>query len=400
MRPFDVVVVGAGPAGSTSARLLAEQGARVVLLEAHRLPRPKLCGGGLTPKAQRLIPPSALVTIERWVERVELRGPRVPPIHLWEPAARIAMVERSRFDYALVEAASTAGAEIRDRERVREIVEDPLGAWIVTDRERLRAGAVVLADGEPSTLSRRLGLGGQARRLSLALEVDLPFAPGWPSDTSVLSFDVPGGFAWYFPKGGHANVGVGSYRIRDGANLRHGLDRFVRSLGLDLRDGRIAGHWIPQGLRQGSLASARVALAGDAAATADPLFGEGISYAILSGVVAAKTIGDWAAGELNDLSEHDARLRRALAPALDRLGLVARAVETSITLALFAIRYSSWVRESAVGAIAGRRAPFAVDRDCRRACACTLSWSPRDRADAPAGLLHAVCSGGSARCAA
>ena len=189
MRRLDAVVVGAGPAGSTAARLLAEQGARVMLLEARRLPRPKLCGGGLTPKAQRLIPPSALATVERWVERVELRGPRVPPIRLWEPAARIAMVERSRFDNALVEAASSAGAEIRDRERVREIVEDPLGAWIVTDRERLRADAVVLADSEPSTLSRRLGLGGQARRLSLALEVDLPFAPDWPSDTSVLSFE-------------------------------------------------------------------------------------------------------------------------------------------------------------------------------------------------------------------
>lgn len=372
MRPFDVVVVGAGPAGSTSARLLAEQGARVVLLEARRLPRPKLCGGGLTPKAQRLIPPLALATVERWVERVELRGPRVPPVRLWEPAARIAMVERSRFDNALVEAASSARAEIRDGERVREIVEDPLGAWIVTDRERLRADAVVLADGEPSTLSRRLGLGGQARRLSLALEVDLPFAPDWPSDTSVLSFDTPGGFAWYFPKGDHANVGVGSYRIRDGANLRNGLDRFVRSLGLDLRDGRIAGHWIPQGLRQGSLASARVALAGDAAATADAFFGEGISYAILSGVVAAQAVGNWASGELADLRAYDGRLRAALGPALGRLDAIARIADVSPPTALLAIRLSSWARERAVDAIAGRRAPFAIDDSCELACVCGL----------------------------
>jgi folate-dependent tRNA-U54 methylase TrmFO/GidA len=74
-----VAVVGAAPASSTAARLLAARGAEVILFEARPLPRAKICGGGLTPKAQRLVPDSALRVVERRVERVELFGPHVQP---------------------------------------------------------------------------------------------------------------------------------------------------------------------------------------------------------------------------------------------------------------------------------------------------------------------------------
>lgn len=419
MRTLDAVIVGAGPAGATAARLLAEHGAHVTLFEARRLPRPKLCGGGLTPKARRLVPPAALATVERRVERAELRARRVHPIRLHYPETAVAMVERARFDLALTEAAATAGADIRDAEPVLEIIEDPLGAWVATSRQRVRADVVVIADGEPSRLARKLGLGGQARQLSLALDVDLPFAPALPTDTSVLSFDVPGGYAWYFPKGDHANLGIGSYREHDGAHLRRELDRFARSLGLDPDAGHVFGHWIPQGLRRGLLASSRVVLAGDAAATADPLFGEGISYAILSGAVAAQAIELWADAKIPDLRGYDERLRRVLGPALGRLQWVRRAADTSITAALLAIRFSGAVREAAIDAIAGRRPPYRLDHDCSLACACQLRRAPAIRSGTrPAareggafGLLPTGCHGtascagttschGSASCAA
>lgn len=84
---FRVAVVGAGPAGSTAARLLAARGADVALFEARRLPRPKLCGGGLTPKAQRLVPPETLEAIERRSEwscgRSTLH--RIPNVYVLSP---------------------------------------------------------------------------------------------------------------------------------------------------------------------------------------------------------------------------------------------------------------------------------------------------------------------------
>jgi geranylgeranyl reductase family protein len=372
MRTLSVAVVGAGPAGATAARLLASRGAWVTLLEARRLPRAKLCGGGLTPKAQRLIPPGALQTVERRVHHVELRGGRLPSFRLDEPDAMIAMVERARFDFALTEAAAAAGADVRDGERVETVAEDAAGVTLTTQRRHLRVDALVAADGDPSGIARRLGLGGPAARHALALEVDLPLSPELSADTAVLWFGIRGGFAWYFPKGDHANVGVGTYRWTAHETLTEAIARFARSVGLDAGEGKIAGHWIPQGLRREPLASRRVLLAGDAAATADPLFGEGIAYAIASGIAAAQAIGDWEAGRVGDLRAYDGRLRELLGPALRQLEFAALAAEPSMTLAMGAIRLSRRVRENAVDAIAGRRLPFAIDARCDLACACGI----------------------------
>lgn len=369
MSGLRAAVIGAGPAGSTAARLLSERGADVTLFEARRLPRMKLCGGGLTPKAQRLVPSAALDTVERRVDRVELRGPHLWPIQVVDPAATIAMVERSRFDLALVEAAARAGVAVCDAEPIREIVEDDLGVTLRTDRGTLRADLAVVADGEPSRAAHQLRLGGPAKRLALALEVDLPFSASLGRDTALLAYGMPGGYGWYFPKGDHANVGVGSYRTGQHHRLRDELARFARDLGLDVRDGRVGGHWIPQGLRTWPLATRRVVLAGDAAAAADSLFGEGISYAILSGVVAAQTIGAWSDGTIDDLRPYDRRLRLVLGPALGRLHAIARAAEVSITAALLAVRLSQRVRERAVDAIVGR-GPFVIDGNCELACVC------------------------------
>lgn len=223
------------------------------------------------------------------------------------------MVERSRFDLALVEAAVAAGADVRDGLPVSELVEHDDGIDLWAGRGRWRADAVVVADGEPSRLARRLGLAGPTRQLALALEVDLPFA-SLGHDTAVLSYRLAGGYGWYFPKGDHANVGVGSYRPSEYGRLRGDLASFATELGLDLRQSRVRGHWIPQGLRTGPLASPRGVLAGDAAGTADALFGEGISYAILSGIAAAQTIGEWADGRLTDLGPTTLACARPWAP--------------------------------------------------------------------------------------
>jgi geranylgeranyl reductase family protein len=365
MTTLSVAVIGAGPAGTTAARILAGRGARVTLFEARSLPRPKACGGGLTPKAQRLVPPFTLGVVDRRVHRVELRGGRLSSVYLAAPGAEIAMVDRSTFDMAMAEAAATAGADIRDGVRVDTVVEDDRGVTLTARGRVHRADVLLAADGEPSSVARRLGLGGTSARRSLALAIDTPFASTVPRDTAILSLTVPGGYAWYFPKGGHASVGVMSSWVGTAETfsgvLKPALDRMLNDLGLSASDGHVAGHWIPQALRQGSLASRRVILAGDAAATADPLFGEGISFAMQSAVVASAAIADMESGAIMDLRPFESRLRASFKPPMRRLRLAVAVADRSPTLALAAVRLSPWVRGYAEDAVSGRRHPFKFD---------------------------------------
>jgi geranylgeranyl reductase family protein len=356
MERFEVAVVGAGPAGATAARLLAASGARVVLLEARPIPRHKLCGGGLTPKAMPYLVPAARSTIVREIERVELAGARVPSLHLRLPQARIALVERAPFDAALVGAASLAGATVRDAWAVHEIKLLDDGARLRGPTGALEADVVVAADGDPSRIATRLEFAAPRRR-SLGLEVDLPFAPGRRRDELQLRFGVAGGYAWYFPKADHANVGILSWRSGRQAGLRAALRRYVTDLGLRPDDRAVKGHWIPQELRRGPAVRGRVLLVGDAAATGDPFFGEGISFAMASAVLAARAIRDWSDGHA-DLAAYDGALVRRLGPAMRQLQLVSMIADLAPTLSIAALRTLPWARNQAIQGIAGTAAPF------------------------------------------
>lgn len=356
----DVVVVGAGPAGATAARLLAEAGARVMLLEARRLPRPKLCGGGLTPKAQRMLPPAARATVDRRLERAVIETPGLRPYTLGLPDAPIAMVERAPFDLALAEAAAAAGADVQDGVRVEDVVEREAGVELTLARSRLRAACLVAADGEPSRLAKRLGLEARPRRSALALEVDTPFSERRPADAVILDYRIPSGYAWYFPKGDHANVGIMAADRRDRERLRLELAGFLSSLGLPA-SGRVQGHWIPLGLRAGPLAGARSVLVGDAAGTADPLYGEGIAYALASAHVAAATIVEWADDRVPDLSAYDRNVRAVLRPPFSRLAFVARSFQLARRASLVTLRLSRWAQTEAIASLTGSAAPFRLD---------------------------------------
>ncbi|SDZ13740.1 FAD-dependent monooxygenase [Herbiconiux ginsengi] len=127
---WDVLVVGAGPAGSTAARTAALAGATVLLLDRAPFPRYKTCGGGLLGESLRLIPERARATIESRVADSLVTSRFRRPFRLRQPEPYLAMVRRIEFDQALVEAAQDAGARFVDGIAVREITQpgDPLAA--------------------------------------------------------------------------------------------------------------------------------------------------------------------------------------------------------------------------------------------------------------------------------
>ena len=114
MKRFDAIVVGGGPAGSTTAYRLAEAGASVLLVDKARFPRDKPCGGGITLRAVRQCPVDVTPVVEEWVDAVELRFRYGDSVVRRSRQPFVWMTQRRRLDAFLLDAARERGAEVRE----------------------------------------------------------------------------------------------------------------------------------------------------------------------------------------------------------------------------------------------------------------------------------------------
>jgi geranylgeranyl reductase family protein len=291
---FDALVVGAGPGGAAAAIALAEGGARVLVVERDRVPRVKICGGGVLARALETVPRSAIAPPDRSVREVEVRLPdlgRGFRVERDEPLVHLTM--RDRFDAGLVEAAERAGAVVWTDCRFETLETAPDGAVVHTTRGSVRTRHVVAADGALGPVARAAGWPGPVRGAA-ALEWEVAADPETIERfASCVRFDIgrpAHGYAWVFPKRRHLSIGVLTMR-RERAHLPRLLSEYVRDLGIEPRNGtRPCGFPIPCFGRAGGAARGAVLLTGDAAGLADPITAEGISPAMRSGRLAAAAI--------------------------------------------------------------------------------------------------------------
>jgi geranylgeranyl reductase family protein len=316
-RRFDALVVGAGPAGSIAALVLARAGARVALLDKARFPRDKACGDFIGPRGLQLLadlgvaePPGLdvgdMVVVGPTGRRVVL-----PCFDGTTYPGRARSVTRTVFDDALRAAAIEAGAEGYDGRADRPLPADGPGAAVagidgfsVDDRE-LRADFVIGADGATSHVAQSAGLvddqkvlWGFAVRCYLDQRVALPAITLWEP----VRWQAFPGYGWVFPAAdGGANVGIGigtRADRRSGAEAVRVLPAYLRHLvGLGLLDRvpdlplpRRLGGWLKMGMVGTRPAAGRVLLVGDAAGLVNPLQGEGIAQAMTSGRAAAEAV--------------------------------------------------------------------------------------------------------------
>lgn len=280
--PWDLVIVGAGPAGSAAAlsALRERPDARVLLLDRAPLGRDKVCGDGIAPHAIAELAALGLDPgqPEEAVSTVRLYGPSGV-----DAAAATAspgyVIPRRQFDARLLRAAIDAGASFEVRK--------------VTSLDGLDARVIVGADGSNSTVRRMVGQpANRGRSLAVAIRGYAPTPPGTRELAIRWDSQRFGGlcYAWSFPVAdGTTNVGYGlSSAARD-----HGRAYLERRLGellpeFDLAGVELTGHTLPLSVRRPSPFVGRVLLVGDAASLINPFTGEGIYSAIVSGALAGR----------------------------------------------------------------------------------------------------------------
>ncbi len=292
---WDLVVVGAGPAGSAAAlgALTSRPGTRVLMLDRSGFPRDKACGDGIAPHVLDVLAGVGVTGL------LDDRTP-VHELRLRQGATEVArtmacpawVVPRSVLDARLVEAAVHAGAELR-RRRVRTVSRD--GAAVVLDGD-IRARVVVGADGAHSLLRSEAGLAAPSRQ-AFALRGYAPTPPGRTGQQVIVFGETrQSSYAWSFDRGdGLANVGYGEL-LGPGRQTptRQLLLQRLAELLPGSTDGGTAwrGHHLPLSAWTFQQPDGPVLLVGDAAGLINPMTGEGIYYAVETGVLAGRAAAD------------------------------------------------------------------------------------------------------------
>ncbi|MBG0791798.1 MAG: geranylgeranyl reductase family protein [Desulfovibrionaceae bacterium] len=331
---YDAIICGGGPAGSSAALSLARHGRSALVLDRARFPRTKLCGGLLTWKSTRLLATHFGLTPDDLIRAgvVNFVSDRFA-IHTFSRTLAKGMLpfpfhfaDRAGLDALLLDRAAEAGAVIEQATRVTGC--DPkTGEVRCADGRRFRGRYVIGADGANSRVRAAIPTVDRERMhryMAPAIEIALP-PEDFPRPVDFPELYVgflEAGYGWVFPNRDRVVLGICGLR-RNKNDFSALFDEFLAFLGVD--PGAVTdrkGHLLPYGNYLSNPAFGRTLLAGDAGGFVEPLFGEGIFYALCTGRYAGEAVADGVKTGTDPGPAYAARLGRYVLPELaasDRL---------------------------------------------------------------------------------
>jgi len=320
-REVDVLVIGLGPAGSSAATAVARAGASVLCVERKKvIGIPVQCAEFIPLPLSRYAAPEARAQAVDAMETVLPSGARA------QRAFNGLMIRRDRFDQGLANAAREAGALLWTDSVLRSLDAGARSAAVSTATGLREIGyrLLIAADGPQSVVAACLGL----PRLPLVTtrQYTVPLRRAQRDTDIWLSPQYPGGYAWLFPKGTVANLGLGVDPALE-ADMKEPLDALHAAL---VAEGRVGadillrtGGPIPVGGLRARLVEGEVLFVGDAAGFTHPITGAGIAPAVASGERAGEAAARHLTGDGGALAAYEEEMREQFEPSLAR-GLRAR----------------------------------------------------------------------------
>ena len=301
MLAHDVVVIGAGPGGSAAAHALSRSGLDVLLLDRADFPRDKTCGDGLTPRALRALDRMGVL------HEVAAKGCRVDSYQVVAPSGRSTaapqaglVVPRVQLDEILLRHAVQSGAQFRPRVVVVHVERTTKGVRVHADGGQiLEARLAIIATGAATSVLRRSDILARQPRMMLAARAYFDDLQQEVPRSFQLRFDnAPSpGYGWVFPVGPHkANVGVAYLPGKQRGTANQAFHGYIRGRAMAtlLNGARMVGPEKGYPIRvdcfRAPTSAANTLLVGEAAGLVHPLTGEGIDFALDSGLLAAEHV--------------------------------------------------------------------------------------------------------------
>ncbi|MBP7497591.1 MAG: geranylgeranyl reductase family protein [Bacteroidales bacterium] len=326
---YDIIVTGAGPAGSFAAYNLAKKGYKTLLIDKAIFPRYKTCGGGITYKTFNLIPFNLDSITQSSIYNFIFSSKFDNIYRRQSDKLLMKCFMRDEFDNMLALEAISAGAVFLQQEKIKNIETHPDFFLINTEKNSFKSKILIGADGANSTVARCLNLMQNAVFKAYAIESEV-----YTNDNILKQYEntvgldwgtIIDGYGWIFPKKEHLSIGVGA-SLKNAKLVKPYYDALCNKLKINTQSVKsFKAHPIPFRINNNPIYSGKAILIGDAAGLTDPLTGEGIYYAMKSAIIAADTIASFLsdnrqqsvdASPNRDLAQYQNEINKQIMPEL------------------------------------------------------------------------------------